>query len=540
VLTKRAFSVLLGASEGGLQLASALPAPVWLEHLLPLLTIREAVVLRTTCSAIRDIVADLRVDLDEHQVQDLRAILTCFPKAERITLHEDDPMSQAEEDSLISWLEERENSLILEHWKPTNRFLSTGRFLRRAWRAGIFKSVESAEFDLSFEDDGDRLVQGAISHVKSVDVEISPEAPHVEQAALGYLRNFPALTHICFLMPWEDPEFPDFMPPSLESLTLLSHEIDYEPLLLPGRLSSMIESSGAKLRTLELNLFNLDDEVTAQGLRSLLQACAPTLTHVDLHVESPILASMEVVAGGLASCERLRRVAAPMSTFATPPGIVTAGLVQLLLQWHPGGRQESSDFALWGLMARGDLPSLSWLSLSCEGWRWGADVGPAMAAAFEGVAGTLTDLSFQQADFCGAVDGVDEDGALRQLGEAIGKLRRLETVNLHVGKQGRQYHQIAQAMAEGACPALRSLECGIDSGAAWMSYQPGIVRPSLQHLDVTFGTAAGFWEPRDLAGALTSVGFQGSVVIHLPKKGGQWDEVRELLKSPKWRVKLWG
>jgi hypothetical protein len=87
----------LGASEGGfrLNLASAFKRPVWLDHLLPLLTIRETLTLRTTCGAIRDIVADMRADLDERQVKDLREMLTCFPKAERIILNDDDQMSEA-------------------------------------------------------------------------------------------------------------------------------------------------------------------------------------------------------------------------------------------------------------------------------------------------------------------------------------------------------------------------------------------------------------------------------------------------------------
>jgi hypothetical protein len=59
---------------------------VWLDHLLPLLTLREAVTLRATCKAMRAIVADMRADLGERPVKHLKAMLTCFPKADTIDL----------------------------------------------------------------------------------------------------------------------------------------------------------------------------------------------------------------------------------------------------------------------------------------------------------------------------------------------------------------------------------------------------------------------------------------------------------------------
>jgi hypothetical protein len=228
----------------------------------------------------------------------------------------------------------------------------------------------------------------------------------------------------------------------------------------------MIKSSGAKLHTLELYLAKLGDEVTARGVRSLLQACAPTLTDVDLGVESP--ASMEVVAEGLARCEHLTGLTTPMSTFAIPPGNISAGLLILRLNNKPGGRQDCSDFTLWGLMARGDLPLLSRLDLDCDGWRWGPDVGPAMVAAFGGVAGTLKKLWFNQTDFCVSVDGVGADSAVRQLGEAIGKLHWLENLFLNVGKPGSQYIGSRRAWPRERAP-LSVRSAGPSEPSPWTS-----------------------------------------------------------------------
>jgi hypothetical protein len=111
VRTKRGFSPSVGASQGALDLATAFPRPVWLDHLLPLLTLREAVTLRATCRDIRAIVADMPADLRVRPVKHLKAMLTCFPKANTIELHEKDPMTEVEQDSLLAWLKERGNSL---------------------------------------------------------------------------------------------------------------------------------------------------------------------------------------------------------------------------------------------------------------------------------------------------------------------------------------------------------------------------------------------------------------------------------------------
>jgi hypothetical protein len=104
VLTKRGRSGghEVGASQGALHLATAFPRPVWLDHLLPLLTIRETVTLRAICKAIRAIVADMPADLGRRPVEDLKAMLTCFPKAHAINLREDGSMTEAEQDSLLA------------------------------------------------------------------------------------------------------------------------------------------------------------------------------------------------------------------------------------------------------------------------------------------------------------------------------------------------------------------------------------------------------------------------------------------------------
>jgi hypothetical protein len=155
-----------------------------------------------------------------------------------------------------------------------------------------------------------------------------------------------------------------------------------------------------------------------------------------------------------------------------------------------------------------------------------------MMAAFEGVAGTLKALTLRQEHREGQEDGTEEDDEVRQLGEAIGRLHRLETLDIDIGSQGVEYHRIAQGMAEGACPALRSLTLAIERGAAWLACRPSIILPSVNQLRVTFGgvdTAEA--EPLAVACALTILGYRGSVVMNSDwQKPGVRDQIRALLQ----------
>jgi hypothetical protein len=170
-----------------------------------------------------------------------------------------------------------------------------------------------------------------------------------------------------------------------------------------------------------------------------------------------------------------------------------------------------SSLALWGLMARGGLPNLSSLWLHFDEWVWGPGLGPALVAAFEGVAGTLKALALIRWDMGGVYDDAEADGVMLQVGEAIGKLRRLEALQLEIDGPGEAYHLIAQGMAKGACPALRSLTCTLDREAAWLACRPSIILPSVQVLHVHSQKIGA--EPLALAFGLTSLGYRGSLVM---------------------------
>jgi hypothetical protein len=138
--TKRALCAEHEAGDQpGLRLASALPRTVWVDHLLAYLKRTETLTLRVTCKALRGIVAEMCVDLEEVLTKDLRRALTCFPKAYRVELYDDFSMSEEEEKALLA-------SLV---WQGRNLTCVDGAlesgdgFIRRAWRAGAFPKVRA-------------------------------------------------------------------------------------------------------------------------------------------------------------------------------------------------------------------------------------------------------------------------------------------------------------------------------------------------------------------------------------------------------------
>jgi hypothetical protein len=131
-----------GQARAVCHLATAFPRPVWLDHLLPLLTLGGTLTLRATCKAMRAIVADMPADLGERPVQHLRDILACFPTAVTLELYEEPSMTEAERDSLIAWLDGRATGLAC-----IQRECSVEPLVRRAWRAGVCKAVKHVRLD---------------------------------------------------------------------------------------------------------------------------------------------------------------------------------------------------------------------------------------------------------------------------------------------------------------------------------------------------------------------------------------------------------
>jgi hypothetical protein len=71
--------------------------PVWEDHLLPLMTCKDAARLGSTCKALRVVVREHFKNLDAIEVQELQAALTTFPRAHKLWLQDSFDESTEEE-----------------------------------------------------------------------------------------------------------------------------------------------------------------------------------------------------------------------------------------------------------------------------------------------------------------------------------------------------------------------------------------------------------------------------------------------------------
>jgi hypothetical protein len=96
---------------------------VWEDHLLPLLTCKEAARLACTCKTLRGVVREhFKGDLGTVKVDELQAALTAFPRAREVTLEDDD-------DDELEELGDGEKEALVESLREG----AWGRHLTRVW-----------------------------------------------------------------------------------------------------------------------------------------------------------------------------------------------------------------------------------------------------------------------------------------------------------------------------------------------------------------------------------------------------------------------
>jgi hypothetical protein len=84
-----------------LSLVTALPLSVWQDHLVPMLSSKEANLLRGVCKALRGVMDECPVELGDVRAEKLKAALTCFPAAQSLARRLPWPLRAAEESE--SW-----------------------------------------------------------------------------------------------------------------------------------------------------------------------------------------------------------------------------------------------------------------------------------------------------------------------------------------------------------------------------------------------------------------------------------------------------
>jgi hypothetical protein len=132
-----------------------LPISLWEDHLLPLLTPREAARLGCTCKGLRGVVREHFKDVGMIDLKTLPAALTTFPRARTVKLRRAyENCGNEEMDALLRWL-------------------------REEGRGGHLEAVRVRD-DEEFDDASDTvhaaLREGALPSLKSVDVHVKEEA----------------------------------------------------------------------------------------------------------------------------------------------------------------------------------------------------------------------------------------------------------------------------------------------------------------------------------------------------------------------------
>jgi hypothetical protein len=440
-----------------------LPIPLWEDHLLPLLTCKDAARLGRTCKALRGVVREHFKDIGKIELKALRAALTTFPRARSVDFHGCES-GETDPEALAQWLHEGGRGRHLARVRSGGA--AALHFTYAALRAVALTSLTSADVDLQDEAARDLLTEGFLGgmHELTVIVDCSDR---LQLAMLGLVRQLPALAkldvEVCghFAAPVQ---WPPFIPPSLKALSI---DVSVGPAIesLLRALTGMLVASGARPERLEV-LIPDNVKAVGDGLVHLAQAlccCSPTLKGFlfgtrnnralsfdkGIQDHSSKMVRLRVqwagLLAGVAACRELQVLVLPRIEVEPlfPPGTAFARLTHLeifdIVREHP---PDAGVMGLWELMASGGLPALTKLKVEIERRRaFRGEVRSRVAPAFKDVAGTLTHLHL------GCASARDKVEMGYEWGMAVGKLRRLKDLALSLSNDGRFYHGMAQGLA---------------------------------------------------------------------------------------------
>jgi hypothetical protein len=459
----------------------ALPEALWEDHLLPLLTCKDAARLGCTCKALRAVVHEhFRGDLGTFELDLLRAALTTFPRARRVTLTSPDDERDTDEiaiEALVQWLRDERRGQYLAIVESQGQ--AAYDFTYKALLEGALPSLQGVDLDMDDEAARALLSEGFLGGISELYVIVNC-VDEPQRAALGLLRQLPALTKLhvlsCFTEGDEPLQWPPCIPPSLKAL-FIDDSCQPVACLMLRALPATLEASGARLQRLEV-LLPSELEAIGDGLVHLaqvLRCCSPTLKGFRLDTAEDVVIGIESgnedyaeeverlrvqwagVMAGVSACREFQVLVLPDIEVEPlfPPGTAFGRLTQLEIsdyeREHP---PDAGVMGLWELMASGGLPALTKLRVRLHG-RWGGweEVRSRMARAFEAVAGILTHLHLEKFDQGLGWVG-DEVKVSYELGAAMGQLRRLKDLALDLSHDGQAYHAIAQGLAAsgGGCP----------------------------------------------------------------------------------------
>jgi hypothetical protein len=374
---------------------------LWEDHLLPLLTCKDAARLGCTCKTLRGVVREhFRWDLGTITPDTLQAALTTFPRARGVTLGRPArDLDDTEVEALVQWLCEGGRGRELERMTVKRNMQGPGNHLaHKALREGALPSLKSLDARLLDPTHRASLTDGLVAGMHELQLEFRcGRELEPQREALGVVRQLPALTRLGLQLdaplmqrrfgghlPW-----PPFIPPSLKALRIAVSEISRDPDILPA-LPDMLGASLARLEHLELERPS-NFEALGDGLVHLAQAlrcCSPTLKSFRLKTAGgpwitfgeraedcgSQLERLRVqwadVLAGVSACREIQVLVLPRIKVEPlfPPGTAFGRLTDLEIcdcqREHPPG---AGEMGLWELMASGGLPALAKLKATFQG-----------------------------------------------------------------------------------------------------------------------------------------------------------------------------
>jgi hypothetical protein len=422
---------------------------LWEEHLLPLLTCKDAARLGCTCKALRGLVREHFRELGTIKVKQLQHALTTFPRAREMAFGKClEPWDDKDKEALLQWLHWGGRGRHIEGMMLESRFSRVEDFVHLALQQGALPSLKRLDARLDDETHRTSLTRGFSRGVHELRVifdcgescegvryKVEPQL-----AALSLVRQLPALTRLELKVNGYDgvpvPRWPPFIPPSLKALRIdlssCNRPTALEPLL--RAFPVMLEVFGARLERLEV-LIPTEFKAIGDGLVHLAQAlryCSPTLKDLLLSTGAPENLNVDEdfarvdratrverlrvqwadVLAGVSACRELQVLVLPRIEVESlfPPGTAFARLTHLEMcdyeREHP---PDAGMMGPWELMASGGLPALAKLNVRLEGrTSWGdKEMRDRVAPGLEALVGTLRHLELHMC-YGGPENGSDE------------------------------------------------------------------------------------------------------------------------------------
>jgi hypothetical protein len=350
---------------------------VWEDHLLSLLTRKDAARVACTCKALRVVVREHFRDLGTVKLEQLQTALTAFPRARRVTLggSPDDSGGFCKK-ALLRWLRKGRRGEHLTQVRTADKRSSDTA--HAALRRGALPSLKSMDVHLRYAAARASLTDGLLGAIQELHLTING-ADASQLAALGLVRQLPALVGLnlkdstCRVR--DNPvQWPPFIPPSLRALCIDVSKAQPEESVL-GALPGILVASGARLERLKV-VIRSSTRAVEDGLVDLAQAllcCSTTLKEFHLSTgfmkrraedSERLRVQWADLLASVSSCHELQVLVLPaiMIEPLFPPGTAFVRLTHLEITDYEGELPPDGAVGadgVWGASRPGQAPLMA-------------------------------------------------------------------------------------------------------------------------------------------------------------------------------------